>query len=790
MDLFGKQHAANLKARTWSMEEFENYFVGEGEKKGNSVQFQAVAEALGKLKEMEETSGQVWAEASDKLMRACRTYSDSHKTARSPGGRERLAVVESLLEYQAEKGRQRAETLKNRQWNMEELGNYIRDHERLAAGSPEFREVSQAFRELASRQSELITRESAMEMIKASDRLKKACQAFSDSRKGSYLVSDQEYLAFMDGLSGFHESLNLDQARDMKVVRSHEGKTWGQVGSFEVAETVLDSVNVMGAAVSQRLRVRYKGKSGFFTEQFYLKSLKEYVKDQIEKTDRTKDPKLREALEQESPRLVDRLNRMYQDETLADSAECRVLCSMGEYWDQMEEGPKKKTLGKKLIGDVDALNRASVVMAAYQKRVTDRMGEEEKARLMDQMIQETLKKDEKKLKETLSQNKDFLMGVPRPIAGMSESQNRERYFKLALIQAKAKDPKAGSLERLIHDENGIRGFANTVKAADAALSASAVGVMKLDAGMELTTRNIASSRVAELLGIGGIIAHSEKMIVRNGDKVMTGCFMEYASGTDLENGNERSNRIAEQVEVKGNAGLYKDSMTMETFDYLCGQNDRHDVNLFYKISEPDENGKRNIVGFQGIDSDLAFGDSPEHKGRGQGDYTNQVFIDRELAQNIRRLDRETLEYAIGDLIPAHQIDAMMERVERFKKHMDHMIEIDPDKWDLKAYGPQKDGEKELTGKDKLYAEGLQALEAAFEYRGFMLEHKIGQASRMARDLKERRAKAPKVAIDFKELQSRESRDALKRNPKFNLAERQKNDPKRQRQANQAAGPHK
>ena len=45
---------------------------------------------------------------------------------------------------------------------------------------------------------------------------------------------------------------------------------------------------------------------------------------------------------------------------------------------------------------------------------------------------------------------------------------------------------------------------------------------------ELTSRNIASSRIAELLGIGGILAHSEKMVVRSGDRQVAGCFMELA----------------------------------------------------------------------------------------------------------------------------------------------------------------------------------------------------------------------------------------------------------------------
>ena len=49
MDLFGKQHAGNLRGRTWVMEEFESYFGQEAKSRGNSAQFQEVAQALAEL---------------------------------------------------------------------------------------------------------------------------------------------------------------------------------------------------------------------------------------------------------------------------------------------------------------------------------------------------------------------------------------------------------------------------------------------------------------------------------------------------------------------------------------------------------------------------------------------------------------------------------------------------------------------------------------------------------------------------------------------------------------------
>ena len=95
------------------------------------------------------------------------------------------------------------------------------------------------------------------------------------------------------------------------------------------------------------------------------------------------------------------------------------------------------------------------------------------------------------------------------------------------------------VDRLIEDGKAIHQFADAAGAADAASTARSNARLNLDEGNELTSRNIASSRMAELLGIGDIIAHSEPMKVKMGGKVMTGCFMEFAKGTDLGSKSER-----------------------------------------------------------------------------------------------------------------------------------------------------------------------------------------------------------------------------------------------------------
>lgn len=782
MDIFGKQHAGNLRGRTWTMEEFERYFGQEAQSKGNSAQFQAVAQALAELNRIKEGPDtkehhQARLEAGDQLMRACQAYCDSRRGAVSARGRERLAVVDKLAEFQLNQGLREAENVRNRQWDIKEIGEYFREHEELKARSPEFQAVARAFEEFAARQNEVITPESAMAMIKSSDKLKKACQAFSDSMRGTTLASGLEHQAFIEGLSRFHEDLNLDQARDRRILKGYEGKTWGEAGKFQMAEMDLDgkAVDMVGDNVNQRMKVDYEGRKGFFTERIEIKSQDGYVRDLIEAVDRNEDPGLRRVLEEHQWKLTDRLLQMAGERSFSGTPdELNAACCLGEQWDQMEEGTKgqKESLGRGLFCDDDTMVKAARVVRAFQEQVKPEMGEDQKSGLMEKAIREHVDKEDKDLKKLLSKNKDFLMGVP-PISKTNGAEFNNRMFKLALIQIKATDPNARPIDRLIEDPVAIHRFVDTQRTAKSAGTAVFNARFELDAGNELTSRNIASSRMAELLGIGNIIAHSEPMRVRKDGKVMTGCFMEFAKGLDGRTTNERQKQALAEVETLDTPGMNKDSSTLEVFDFICGQSDRHGGNMFYQVSEPDKNGKRSITGLQGIDSDLAFGDSVEVFMHGMVSWKDMVFIDKELAQKVQNLDRDTLEYAVGDLITQKQIDVMMERVTLLKDHMEkNMVVIDPDKWDLKEFSKDQpvDG---LNDRGKRYVEGLKSMDIASRVvLGFdpNLKHKIGQANiEVARIKKER--ENSKVTFSFRELQDKDKRQALRREPEMILGKK-------------------
>ena len=129
-----------------------------------------------------------------------------------------------------------------------------------------------------------------------------------------------------------------------------------------------------------------------------------------------------------------------------------------------------------------------------------------------------------------------------------------------------------------------------------------------DAGTNITNRNVAMSKIAALLGVSHLLAKSEKMEITEGDKVISGVFMENAEGKSYDDiMPEDAAKLDEHP--FDNPTVLRDLADMQVLDFICQNIDRHQHNLFYKFSE---DGKK-IIGVQGIDNDLSFGNAPKEK---------------------------------------------------------------------------------------------------------------------------------------------------------------------------------
>ena len=400
------------------------------------------------------------------------------------------------------------------------------------------------------------------------------------------------------------------------------------------------------------------------------------------------------------------------------------------------------------------------------------MSSEEKGRLMDEAAEKVIGGAglSKEAADCLRACKEAFMDMPP----MEEVKNRSvrmyRMIKKSFIKAKEAAIDAGSqagreqreaLDRALEDRDFMETWQKGIDIARASEVGGSRGEITRDVGNELSSRNIASSRIAEFLGIGGIVAHSEKMIVRSGDKVITGCFMEFAEGVDITAKGERSRRVLDQVDTSiHTAGLYKDMTTLEVFDYLCAQNDRHERNMFYKLGEPDAQGKRAVIGLQGIDGDLSFGDKDKQVSPTQGQLKDMTFISASLADKVNALNEDTLRYCIGDLIPEKQIQVMMRRVENFKDHMNkNMVRIDDKGWNLNEYSKDQpvDG---LDARGKAYVKGLKSLDASFNAQINIdpnVTHKDYHIKHAFQEHRKMREAGPKTAISFEEIKTQEKK---------------------------------
>lgn len=125
-----------------------------------------------------------------------------------------------------------------------------------------------------------------------------------------------------------------------------------------------------------------------------------------------------------------------------------------------------------------------------------------------------------------------------------------------------------------------------------------LGITEEGGMANMSRRNVATSRIAELLGLENLVAKSRTVDILDQATGQTtrGNLMDQAEGKEY---GEVENAITEN---KIDSGFIRDLTNLQVLDILCGQVDRHRNNMLYKT---DDQGT--VIGVQGIDNDGAFG---------------------------------------------------------------------------------------------------------------------------------------------------------------------------------------
>lgn len=664
-------------------------------------------------------------------------------------------------------GKKKEQGTKTDSWKFEDFKNFFEQEAEKKGNSMEFQTVAKALSDYEAVRSQPASRESAMKLIEANQALISACETYANERKGALTGSGKARLDAVRGLVSFQSKQNLDEIRDLRVVRGFEGKTWEQVGPIPTAEiTVSGKTEKVGANVSQRLKVEYGGKKGFFTASKEMKSLEGSLTEMTEQIDKKTEPERRKAFEENRENLLEAMKAIPKKDDRGTEAafegvsrDAQKKFRMADAWNRMETGGataeirkqrerQKEEFGKAVLADEKGFKAAWGIMDSYHQKLKEegkdprKIGSFRRKLLLEQSIGESTAAGAD-LKRILSENDELLLNMPAPETGLRRNVVDFMTIKGELIQKKAAldtGSKAGRksgerMDLLINDDKTIHDLAGMREEALSMDLASGNSHLKLDAGNELASRNVASSRMAELLGLGNLIAHSRKMVIHTGDKTLDGCFMEFAEGIDLNSQDYEDQKKISQIGEIRTPEFNRAAFSMEVLDRICGQTDRHGKNMFYQLSEPDENGKRSIVGIQGIDNDLAFNDEDGNKFGSMNLPEFDVFIDRQLAERIRGIDRASLEFAVGDLLPKDQIDGLEARVQSIQERLNtgKMVELNPDEWALDEYnfddyrqywklGNLDLSKTDLDARGKAYVQGLLSLEKS-QKGGMGYKHK-------------------------------------------------------------------
>ena len=185
---------------------------------------------------------------------------------------------------------------------------------------------------------------------------------------------------------------------------------------------------------------------------------------------------------------------------------------------------------------------------------------------------------------------------------------------------------------------------------------------------ELSTRNVAVSRLAELLGIKDCVVDCHMAQIELHGKVVDGLAMEQAKGTDM--GVILTVHEGKKGQYSANAA--RQLLDLQVLDVLCGQTDRHPGN--YMAETTFDGSTYKVTGITGIDNDMCLGEMQYSRIKkqktvgfltsienGQGMLKLPAMSD-ELANRILALEPRMLDYLMGDILNARELGALKGRL--------------------------------------------------------------------------------------------------------------------------------
>lgn len=205
------------------------------------------------------------------------------------------------------------------------------------------------------------------------------------------------------------------------------------------------------------------------------------------------------------------------------------------------------------------------------------------------------------------------------------------------------------------------------------------GILEEGGKVNMTKRNVATSRFAALLGLDYLVAKSESVEVYDEatNQIIRGNLMEKADGIEAKKFlPEFKKNHSVGTSMFATAKAQKDLVNLQVLDVLCGQMDRHDGNFMIQVE-----GGDTITGIKGIDNDASFGNNvdvvlmdrngKERHDRRVYDIENGKmalpYMDKNLAERILVLEPDVIRFALKGLISDREIESAIIRLNMMKK---------------------------------------------------------------------------------------------------------------------------
>lgn len=200
--------------------------------------------------------------------------------------------------------------------------------------------------------------------------------------------------------------------------------------------------------------------------------------------------------------------------------------------------------------------------------------------------------------------------------------------------------------------------------------------MGIATGQTLTERNLATTRMAELLGAEHLVARSERAKITVDQTEHQGFAMKKAVGRNYDQ------LITMGQRFKGvmTGAFQRQMIALQLLDNLCGQVDRHLNNAFYGSS--DEEGTVVFRSVQGIDNDMSFGRNFHMEGAygavcgclNQDGSFNLPFIDRAFYDHLQSLTHSVVKANFRGLLDEGYIRELIIRIDDMKEGIRMSIE--------------------------------------------------------------------------------------------------------------------